>query len=219
MPKIISETKVVKVEKGLSKTRVELNRESWLTEVTKFVHPMFHGFNMGKYRITCGWPCRNGLGRRVRRVGECHPIESSKGGFHEIFISPLMDEPVTVAGIVCHEMAHIAATIGSGHKGAYIKVCKHVGLTKNKPTQAAPGPKLEDRLRKFIGTLGAYPHQAMDPVMKTIEKKPKSVTLTCECGCKISISFKWLADVGAPTCACGGQMEEIEFEGESNGSS
>jgi hypothetical protein len=210
MPKIIAETEVQVV-----KTKSSLNREAWLTEVTKFVHPLFSGWNMGKYRVTCGWPCKNGLGKRVRRVGECHPSESSKGGVHEMFISPMVGDSIQAAGIVCHEMAHIAATVGSGHKGEYIKVCKHVGLTKNKPTQAAPGDKLEERLKKFIDIkIGIYPHEAMDPILKEVEKKKTSVKLECECGCRVVMQLKWYQSVGAPTCACGGVMEEKEAEGE-----
>jgi hypothetical protein len=55
-----------------------LNRESWLTELAKRVHPLYKGFAMAPYRLTCGWPCRMALGRRRRAIGECHALESSR---------------------------------------------------------------------------------------------------------------------------------------------
>src|SRR5262245_3291211 len=121
------------------------NREGWLTEVASQVEPFFVGFKLDPYRVTCGWPSRNGLGRRMRRVGECHGSKSSKAGIHEIFISPLLDKPLEVAGTLCHELAHAAAGIDAAHGKDFVKVCKHVGLTRGKPTSVMPGERLNAR--------------------------------------------------------------------------
>lgn len=187
-----------------------VNREQWLTLVAVKAEVLFKGFRLAKYRISCSWPCRNALGRKERRIGECHALESSVGGIHEIFISPLIDDPLEVAGVVCHEMAHVAAGIDAGHAGKFVKVCRHVGLTKNKPTQAMPGPDLSDRLQAVIGQVGSYPHSKMIPTVK--EAKPStSVRLKCEqCGCTVVMTLKWLIEAGHPVCGCGGQMTAKE---------
>ncbi len=184
-----------------------MNREQWLTDVAKQVEPVFKGFLVPPYRVTCGWPSRHALSVRKRMVGQCHGAKSSSAGLFELFISPVLAKPLEVAGTLCHEMAHVAAGVEAAHGSGFVKVCKHVGLTKGKPTSVMPGDRLEERLRKIIAVQGAYPHSAVVPVQKEVLRVKKSVTLECGgCGCKVSISTKWLAEAGAPTCACGGEM-------------
>ncbi len=75
-----------------------MNREGWLTEVAKQMEPIFSGYKLPAYRVTCGWPCKNALGARTKRVGECHGVASSTGGNFELFISPLLADPLEVSG-------------------------------------------------------------------------------------------------------------------------
>jgi hypothetical protein len=189
-------------------------REQWLTEVANQVEPVFKGFNLQPYRVTCGWPCRGGTGIRKRIVGQCFGIEASKGGVSELFISPTLDEPLEVAGTLCHEMAHIAAGVKAGHTGKFRVVCKHVGLTEGKPTSVMPGKFLEESLSKIIEKLGPYPHQRLVPTIRASNKPNNRVKLMCECGCFVVISRKWLDEAGPPTCGCGGTMTDEVEEGE-----
>lgn len=185
----------------------QLYREEWLMEVGRAVAPLYKTFNMGPYRLTCGWPCRRGLSRKGRVLGECHPVEASADGVSEIFISPTIADPIEVSGVVCHELAHVAAGTKAGHKGQFITVCKFIGLTKNKPTSAAPGERLEIRLRKIVESLGPYPHAIVSPVTRPRDKERKDVTLECPgCGCKVRMTLKWLFEAGPPTCGCGEEM-------------
>lgn len=184
-----------------------MNREAWLTAVADRVSPLYAQYQLKPYRVTMGWPCRNALGTRARRVGECHGLESSKGGVHEIFISPVLADPLEVAGTVCHEMAHVAAGIDAGHKGMFIRVCNYVGLTKGKPTQAMPGMALTRQLGQIIKDLGPYPHSAMSPKGKLKKVEVKDLTLRCpKCECKVRMSIKWLDRAGPPVCGCGATM-------------
>lgn len=185
------------------------NREAWLTELALMVQPLFRGFTMDDYRISCSWPSKLALGRRIRRLGECYDVKASTGGVHEIFVTPLIDKPLEVAGVTCHELAHVAAGVKSGHKGLYLKVIRQVGLTKNKPTQAMPGPVLEEHLIRLVEKLGPYPHSAMQPFLQDEKEKTKSsFSVVCpECGCLCHMSNKWIQEVGFPTCACGSEME------------
>jgi hypothetical protein len=205
----------LKVEMVMDDKKEIMNREAWLTEMGRRLEPFFRGFRLAGYRVTCGWPCRYARSRKALRVGECHPIEVSKGGVHEIFISPLLDGSVEVAGTLCHELAHVAAGIGAGHGRTFQRVGRHVGLTKGKPTSLMPGPELEEKVRRIVENMGSYPHKAMILVgrgrKEGEEEKEgrKTVGLTCtDCGCKIRMSGKWFSSVGAPVCACGGEMVE-----------
>jgi hypothetical protein len=200
-----------RVGESLLKPKVGNNREYWLTELALHVETLMVGIKLAPYRLTCGWPSRHGLGRKIKVLGECHSEKSSASGVHEIFISPILDKPLEVSGTVCHEMIHVAAGIASQHKGAFVRICKRVGLTKNPPRQAMPGPELEERLARIIDRIGPYPHQALIPQVKVIEKPKSDLSLICPaCECVIRMTTKWFLSVGAPTCGCGEVMTPKE---------
>jgi hypothetical protein len=192
-----------------------MNREHWLTELACRAQGIFRGYKLAKYRLTCGWPSKNGLGNRSRRLGECHASEGSRDGVHEIFISPVLDDPVQVAGTVCHELAHIAAGVGAGHGRAFVAVCNHAGLTKGPPTQRLPGVALTSTLMDWIGALGVYPHGALVGVpAQRVVHAAAVVCLQCPgCGCRVTMSRRWLEAPGVPTCGCGVVMA-LRTEGE-----
>lgn len=182
------------------------NREGWLTELARMCEPLFKGYTLGKYRVTCGWPCVGGLSPKKRRIGECHSAKSSKDGTYELFISPVLDKPIDVAGTLVHEMAHIAAGIEAAHGKRFKVVANYVGLTKGRATEAGPGSLLTEKLGKLTAKLGAYPHSALIPAMK-VKKAPSSLKLVCaDCGCVCVMSNKWITEAGTPTCGCGGPM-------------
>lgn len=184
-----------------------MNREAWLTDMAKQVEPLFSQFKLDPYRVSCGWPSCKGLAGRGRVVGECTAKEASKGKVCEIFISPLLDQPLEVAGTLCHEIAHVAAGVYAQHGKEFVRVCRAVGLTKGKPTTIMPGDRLNARLSKLIETQGEYPHQCIQPVLRKVEKISTTARLMCEvCGCRLSMSLKWLESAGPPLCGCGGKV-------------
>jgi hypothetical protein len=190
-----------------------MNREQWLTDMALQVRPLFSAFRIDPYRVSCGWPSSKGLAGRGGVVGECTGKEASQGGVYEIFISPLLDKPLEVAGTLCHELAHVAAGVGAQHGKEFVRVCKYVGLTKGKPTHVMPGDRLNDRLSKLIDIQGAYPHQRIQPILRRVERTSTTARLLCTvCGCRLSMSFKWLESVGMPRCGCGGEITNISEE-------
>ena len=198
---------------------ISLYREAWLTEIARQMEPFFRGWQLGPYRVTCGWPSHNGLGKKKRVVGQCFAGSNSESGHHELFISPLLDNPLEVAGTLAHEMAHVAAGVEAGHTGTFVKVCKGVGLTKGKPVVAMPNNLLEDQISKLLGKIGPYPHAKLKGVLK--EAKPRKntrVKILCpSCTFTCHTSTKQWASISAPlTCGCGCLMsvEEQEEEGE-----
>lgn len=189
----------------------DLNREGWLTQLAKEVLPLYVGYRLMPHRLTCGWPVRKGLAHKERTIGECH-FPRMTNGYHDIFVSPTLDDSVEVAGVVCHELAHVAAGHKAGHKAGFVRVCKHVGLTKNPPRCAAPGNALEEKLRKITDKMGAYPHSKIQGVVKPVRAKD-SVTMVCNvCGCRLRITLKWLTSAGNPRCGCGGRTQIAEEE-------
>jgi len=186
-----------------------MNREDWLTEVARRLEPMFRrkGYYSKAYRVTCGWPCTRAVSTSRRRVGECHPPERSDGNVYEVFVSPTVADSVEVAGIVCHELIHASVGVECGHEGAFRLACKHLEM-KGKPTQAVPGGKMLAEVERIVRELGVYPHYKVEVPRRAAARQEPPVRLECaKCGCRVTISRKWLADAGHPTCGCGGEME------------
>ena len=179
------------------------NREGWLTELADRLKPIFKDFRVGKFRVTCGWPCRNGVSGRNRRIGECHAPQSSADGYSELFISPVLDKPIEVAGVLCHEMTHVVAGVEAAHGKGFVRVARHVGLTKGRPTSADMGPLLRERVGKIVEPLGPYPHSKLTPVPRVSVKTSSVRVLECDCGCRVTMSVKILDEHGPPTCPCG----------------
>ena len=180
------------------------------------MEPLFRGFPIAEYRVTCGWPSKAAFGR-LRRVGECHAAKCSKAGIYELFISPCLDDPAEVTGTLAHELAHVAAGVEAAHGKGFVQVCRHVGLTRGKPTSVMPGDSLADYLAKATAGLGVYPHQAIiGRTRPRVERARTTLGLQCrECSCKITIGAKWLEQSGYPVCGCGGTFGlKTDKEGE-----
>lgn len=148
-----------------------MNREAWLTELAFLIEKeVFCNYTLAPYRIACGFPSKGGAWRHGRRVGECHSLGSSQGNVHEIFISPVLANPLTVAGTVTHEMAHVAAGVAANHGKDFVRVCEHIGLTRGKPAGLMPGPELTEKLSQLLRRLPNYPHQALMPVLRAAQR-------------------------------------------------
>jgi len=48
-------------------------------------------------------PMAKALAKTNRRIGECWSYEAAKDGSTQILISPILDDPFRVAGVVVHE--------------------------------------------------------------------------------------------------------------------
>jgi hypothetical protein len=204
-----------------------MNREEWLTKVAKACEPLFPEMKLDNYRVTCGWPSSNGLGRRRRTVGQCFGPTASKAGVYEIFISPTLGTGLEAVGTLMHEMAHVIAGIDAKHGSKFVWVCNRAGITKGNPFSREPGEELNKRLDKLIQGIGNYPHQALTPTSKIVPKPIRNlllpdgteitvegnmVKLVCSCECAAMMSYKHLEKSGYPTCGCGQPMKFREKE-------
>jgi hypothetical protein len=194
---------------ALVATGQHVNREHWLTDLAGRSERFFVNIKLPAYKLTCGWPLGGALSRKRQVLGQCFDSKVSVGEVHELFITPLLDDPLQVAGVVLHEMTHVAAGVDAGHKGRFIRIAQHIGLTKGKPISALPGERLNEYLTKLVDQLGPYPHKAVKPVPKEKQKNTKDVPLICpDCECRVRMTLKWMTASGVPTCGCGGLFEE-----------
>lgn len=191
--------------------KTNMTREEWLNMQTLALRPLFQdaGFPLpDKIGVTCGWPSTKALGSRKRRIGECWNPECSKEGTTEIFISPLLDETMGVQGVVAtlyHELIHAAVGTHHGHKGAFVKAAKKLGLT-GPWTSTTAGPECLAKLATVLVPF-EYPHSTLDATKVDKGKKQGTRMVKCECkdcGYTARTTRKWLTERGAPLCPCNG---------------
>lgn len=193
------------------------NREAWLNAMTDALKPMFEEADApipDNVRVTCGFPSLGGRPGAKQVLGECWPGDKSDDGHFEVFINPMRSISVDVAGTLVHELIHTAVGTKAGHRGPFRTVATALGL-EGKMTATTTGPELLQKLRAIIDEIGEYPHAALN-FLKKPTQGTRMLKITCnDCGYLVRTSRKW-ADMGMPTCCCGGEMvleEDLELEG------
>lgn len=209
-----------------------MNRETWLNEMASRMAPRFAelGFPLPKFRVTVGFTSR---GKSNRIGGQCWDSRCSADGTFEVIIAIGIDDSMTVAAILAHELTHAAVGLKEGHKGKFAQVMASLGMQRPF-TQSNPGDDTRAWLAPFIDELGAIPHArlnfngvAMTPAgpmprdgddgegegedgpTHSGPKKQSTRLLKCECGtCGYTVrtTAKWL-EVGPPHCPEHGAME------------
>lgn len=187
------------------------HREVWLHAVADTLRQIFasHGATVpDNIRLTCGLPSVRAFSANKQSLGQCWPDANSADGHFEIMISPVLDDPMRVAGVLAHELVH--ATVGTqhGHKGPFAKLAKKIGL-EGKMTATTEGEAFKQAVAPILESVGPYPHAELS---KTARKKQATrlIKLQCpSCPYTVRITRKWLDEVGPPACPShGDNMEE-----------
>lgn len=173
-------------------------REGWLSHALALISPRFtaQGYSLpANVKIACGFPVGSRGGKKI--LGQAISHKASAAGFHETFVSPLIDDPMLALGVVCHEYGHHSVGIDAGHGGPFKAFCAAVGLD-GKATEALPGAALKQWLAdEVLPMLGAYPHAAVDPSQRK-KQSTRMIKLVCpETGYTVRTTKKWL-DMGKP---------------------
>jgi len=186
-------------------------REQWLLTLIEKLRPVFEdkGATLPvKIRASCSFPSKLALANRNKRVGECWSDKNSEDQTFEVFISPLLKDPIEVGGVVVHELVHAAVGLECGHRGAFKQLAKKLNL-EGKMTATTVGDELKVKLQTLTDEIGLYPHARLVASNRPKTQTTRMLKVTCkECGCVIRMTQKWLNEAGAPTCACGGEMVE-----------
>lgn len=157
--------------------------------------------------LTCGWPSKMGLGRKKMRIGECWDSKAATDGKFHIFISPVLDKPVQVVGVLIHEIVHAVVGLKAGHKKPFARCAAAVGLVKPW-TATTETPELKAKIRGWVDLVGPYPHGALKPKVLAKEgEKGRLLLMECDCGLKIRTTRTWLDTYGTEwPCPCGAKL-------------
>ena len=185
-----------------------LNREAWLQAATEAVRPLFRvaGYEIPPVAVSVGWPSRGATSKTKRVLGQCYFGSMTEDGKPQLFISPLIDDPIApegVLGILVHELCHVVAGVDAKHGPQFVKVMKKVFL-EGKPTSTVPSADLIERFKQMMEKLGPFPHSKI--VLSDAEKK-KQTTRMKKCMCRdceyvVRTVQKWLDLHGPPICPC-----------------
>lgn len=187
------------------------SREEWLGLLVDALRPDF--VRLGhplpdRIRVSCGWPSKSALSAKSRRIGEAWSHRCSDDGAHETFLSPCLADPIEVGAVLVHELVHHAIGVEHGHKGPFTRCAKGIGLVGPMRATSA-GPELASRLHALAEQLGPYPHAKLDATLGRKKQATRMLKVQCaSCGCIVRMTRQWLDEVGAPTCACGSEMQE-----------
>ncbi|MFI8237621.1 hypothetical protein ACIF83_10270 [Streptomyces sp. NPDC085866] len=214
-----------------------ITREEWLHLAIDALRPEFEKIEFPlpeKLHVSVGF----GYGAKRESatiLGQCWNSVASEDGTPHIFISPEINNAARVLDVLIHELIHAADDCKSGHKGAFAKAAKALGLT-GKMTATVATPELTEKLRDLANGIGPYSHATLYPMGKPLQPKeePKPETpeddpedgpvssgpkkqgtrmikvqcsSECECGgYVVRTTAKWI-EVGMPVCPFGTVME------------
>lgn len=175
-------------------------REQWLTEAaerlrTEIFEPK--GFDVPEIRVSLGFPARGT--NKNGPVGQCWSANASSTNTAEVFLSPKIgDSPARLIDVLAHEMIH--AMGNHGHRGAFPKIAKAIGLT-GKMTATKAGPELAEWCAKTAQDLGPWPGGRIDAAKSPVKKQgTRLLKAYCEsCGYTIRVTKKW-ALLALPSC-------------------
>jgi hypothetical protein len=186
-------------------------REEWLVEGVRALAPIFEeaGEALPAVKVSVGWP--GGRGRKNSVIGQCWSPTVAADEVSHVFISPVLADPARVLDVLAHELVHAinfaGDDAGCGHKGAFSRIAKAIGL-EGKMTATVAGEGLKARLDEIVADLGDYPHGALVAAGEGADgpKKQGTRMLKVECaegsGYVVRMTRKWIDEFGTPSCPC-----------------
>lgn len=167
-----------------------------------------YGFDVPKaVRVSVGFP--SSLSKIAE--GEVWDRTCSADDTWEIFISPLVGNPICVLGILVHELVHMVVGTEHGHKAPFKRCALAVGLT-GVMTESVPGEGLLATLGVISAVLGIYPHAELSFPVGVEKQTTRLLKLQClDCTMPLRITRKWLDAYPTPwACPCGGELVSEE---------
>lgn len=207
------------VDDELSRLRTELaeihdTREAWLNAAVDKLRSEIFGekYTVPGVRVSVGWP--GGRGPKANTIGQCWPGEAASDSVGQIFISPVLIDPVNVLETLVHEMIHAInhANGETGHRGPFKRIAEPIGL-EGKMTATHAGEELAEKLATIGNELGKYPHAAINLADKPKVQKTYMRKVVClsEPDYFIRMTEGKIEEYGTPICPCHHEPMELEL--------
>lgn len=186
------------------------NREDWLQAAVELMTDNFiaAGYKVPEIRVSCGFPSRGATSMSKLTIGQCWSSASARDGRAQIFISPLLEDNITVLATLVHEVVHAVVGTAAGHGATFRKCAVLNGLT-GKMTATVSTPSLRMRIRDWVRELGDYPHAQLS-AMRKVTQSTRLIKCVCEeCGYTVRTTAKWLGALGTPICPCNNESMAV----------
>ena len=173
-------------------------REAWLLAAVDVLRPMFlekrHEIPAALL-VSCGFAS---TGLKSCHIGQCWPRRRSANDINQIFISPVLCEPVEVLDTLVHELVHAVDDCQHSHGKEFKKIALSLGM-KGPMRSAGAGPALKEHLQALAAVLGPYPHTKLDVTHKKRTTTPRPKAVCTHCGFQVPMFRKFVA-YGPPIC-------------------
>jgi len=191
------------VHMQLTTSQVHVNRESYLEQAVVECRPFFDLYSQplpAKIRVSCGFPSN---AKRTGAIGECHSDKASGDNAFEIFISPVLDNPLAVFEVLIHELCHTLAG-GFNHGVGFQKHADALGLIplgsgKNAYKATKGGAQFLPMWQAVIDSLGDYPHKELSLSTRKTQNTRMLKAVCPSCGFSFRVTSHW-ASKGLPQC-------------------
>lgn len=161
-------------------------REEWLIKATQRMYADIFPKESNKpdVLVSIGLP-RSRSKKGAHAIGQCWSGTLSQDGRHHLFISPVLDDKVTILATLLHELVHSSVGVVHGHQGEFIKLAKAVGLVKPW-TATSPDDACRTRLGNIASAIGTLDHSRLNPATLNLKKQTTRLRLyECDHGQKI----------------------------------
>lgn len=178
-------------------------REGWLDDAVMRLRPAFTRSGVplpDAVKVSVGFPSKHSTGARLVALGECWDARASADGVAQVFISPLLDNPVKVLAVLVHELVHAAVGCEHGHKAPFKRGAVAMGL-EGKMTGTTAGAALTVTLTAMAEALGQFPHAKLTPGAADKKQTTRMIKMTCNiCKYLCRASRRTIAAMGTAIC-------------------
>lgn len=134
--------------------------EVWLNEAVELLRPVFAeaGYEIPPVYVSVGFSTYGYKpGAKKNIIGVCHASWMTMDGINEIYITPLVTEPVDVIALLVHELIHAVDDCKSSHGPGFQKISRALRCTDNRHVPLNEWRETVERYRAMARQLGRYP--------------------------------------------------------------
>lgn len=134
--------------------------EVWLNEAVELMRPRFAeaGYEIPPVHLSVGFTV---YGYRVNTkrliLGTCSSRKMDKDGINQIFISPVVDDPMNVLVTLAHELVHAIDDCKHSHGPVFQQISKDLKLTDCRAVNMMDYVETVKFYRWMLDQLGRYP--------------------------------------------------------------